>query len=67
MDQKIISLTGQAQVLEHEPEELSEKVMVELIELVQRAEKLEKAKNGEKATDWAYRVPFAGVRYFSYE
>lgn len=67
MDKQIISLTGQAQVLEREPEGLSEIVVVELIDLVQRAEKLEKARNGERATDWAYRVPFAGVRYYSYE
>jgi hypothetical protein len=38
MDQKVIGLTGKAQVVERDPEELSNKVVEELIDLVQRIE-----------------------------
>jgi hypothetical protein len=67
MDQKVIILTDKAQVVERDPEELSNKVVEELIDLVQRAEKHEEAHNESKATYWVYRAPFAGVRYYSYE
>ena len=67
MDQKVISLIDKAQVLERDPEELSDKVVEELIDLFQRAETREEANTGSKATYWVYRVPFAGVRYYSYE
>ena len=67
MDQKVISLTDKAQVLERDPEELSHRVVEELIDLVQRVEKSEQASNGAEATYWVYRVPFAGVRYYAYE
>jgi hypothetical protein len=67
MDQKVIILTDKAQVMERDPEELSNKVVEELIGLVQRTEKHEEAPNESKATYWVYRVPFAGVRYYSYE
>jgi hypothetical protein len=67
MDQKVIILTDKAQVVERDPEELSNKVVEELIDLIQRAEKHEEAHNESKATYWVYRAPFAGVRYYSYE
>jgi hypothetical protein len=37
-----------------------------VIGLVQRAERQEEANNESKITYWVYRVPFAGVRYYSY-
>lgn len=67
MGQKEISSAGIAQVLERDPVELSDRVVAELADLVQRAENPEEAKSGTKAVDWTYRVPFAGVRYYSYE
>jgi predicted transcriptional regulator len=67
MDQQIISLTDKAQVVERAPEQLSNKVVEELIGLVQRIENQEEANNESKATYWVYRVPFAGVRYYSYQ
>ena len=67
MDQEVISLIDRPQVLERDPEELSSKVVEELIEVVQRAEKSEPAGDEAKATYWVYRMPFAGVRYYSYE
>jgi hypothetical protein len=38
-----------------------------LLDLVQKAENQEEANNESKATYWVYRVPFAGVRYYSYQ
>jgi hypothetical protein len=67
MDQKVIILTDKAQVVERDPEELSNKVVEELIDLVQRIESQEGDNNESKTTHWVYRVPFAGVRYYSYE
>jgi hypothetical protein len=67
VDHKVTSLIDKAQVLERDPEELSSKVVEELIAVVQRVEKPEQASNGAKATYWVYRAPFAGVRYYSYE
>ena len=67
MDQKIISLTDKAQVVERAPEQLSNKVLEELLDLVQKAENQEEANNESKATYWVYRVPFAGVRCYSYQ
>ena len=67
MDQKAIGLTDKAQVVKRAPEELSNKVVEELIGLVQKAEKQEEPNNGSKATYWVYRAPFAGVRYYSYQ
>ena len=67
MDQKTISLTDKAQVVARDPEELSNKMVEELIDLVQKVENREEANNGPEATYWVYRVPFAGVRYYSYE
>jgi hypothetical protein len=67
MDQKVISLRNKAHVVEHDPEQLSDKVVEELIDLVQKVGNREEANNESKATYWVYRVPFAGVRYYSYQ
>jgi hypothetical protein len=67
MDQKVISLTDKAHVVERAPEELSNKIVEELIGLVRRIENQEEANNESMATYWVYRVPFAGVRYYSYQ
>ncbi len=67
MDQKVISLTDKAHVVERAPEELSNYLVEELIGLVQRIENQEEANNESKAIYWVYRVPFAGVRYYSYQ
>lgn len=67
MDQKVITLADKAPVLERDPQELSNKVVEELIEVVQRVEKSEQAGDEAKATYWVYRMPFAGVRYYSYQ
>ena len=67
MDQKVITLADKALVLERDPQELSNKVVEELIEVVQRVEKSEQAGDEAKATYWVYRMPFAGVRYYSYQ
>jgi hypothetical protein len=66
MGQKVVSLTDKAQTAERDPEELSGKVVEELIYLVQRAEDREEASQAEPAY-WFYRVPFPGVRYYSYQ
>jgi hypothetical protein len=67
MAQQIISLPDTVQVVECDPQELTNKVVAELIDIVQRAGNPEKAIDESKATYMAYRVPFAGVRYYSYE
>jgi hypothetical protein len=67
MDRKVVSLTEKVQIVERDPEELSDKVVEELIDLVQRAEKQEEASIQSEPAYWFYRVPFPGVRYYSYE
>ncbi len=49
MDQKVISLIEKGQVVEHDPEELSDKVIEELIDLVQTIENQEETNSGSKA------------------
>lgn len=66
MNRKVIGLTGNAQVVECDPEELSGKVVEELIDVLQRVERQKDASNGSKADYWVYRVPFAGARYYFY-
>ena len=67
MEQKVISLNDKVQVVERGPEELSDKVVEELIDLVQRAEKQEEGSIQSESAYWFYRVPFPGVRYYSYQ
>lgn len=67
MDQKVISLPDKVQVVERDPEELSNYLVEELVDLVQRAEKQEEANIQPEPAYWFYRVPFPGVRYYSYE
>ena len=67
MDQKVISLTDKVQVVERDPEELSNYLVEELVDLVQRVEKQEEASTQPEPAFWCYRVPFPGVRYYSYE
>ena len=67
MEQKVDSLTDIVQVMERDPEELSGKVVEELIDLVQRAEKQEEGSIQSEPAYWFYRVPFPGVRYYSYQ
>lgn len=58
MAQKIIDLTGKAQVLVPDQEELSEKLVEELIGLVQRAEALEKPNMGTSSPTGPIRSLF---------
>ena len=67
MEQKVISLTEKVQVVERGPEELSDKVVEELIDLVQRAEDQGETNLQPEPAYWFYRVPFPGVRYYSYQ
>jgi hypothetical protein len=67
MDQKVISLPDKVQVVERDPEELSNYLVEELVDLVQRAEKQEEASTQPEPACWCYRAPFPGVRYYSYE
>jgi len=67
MAQQIISLRDTVQVVERDPQELTNKVVAELIDIVRKSGNPEKATDESKATYLAYRVPFAGVRYYSYE
>jgi hypothetical protein len=67
MDQKVISLADKVQVVERDPKELSNYLVEELVDLVQRAEKQEEASSQPEPAYWFYRVPFPGVRYYSYE
>ena len=67
MDQKVISLTDIVPVVERDPEELNNYLVEELVNLVQRAEKQEEASSQPEPAYWFYRVPFPGVRYYSYE
>jgi hypothetical protein len=67
MDQKVISLTDKVQIVERDPEELSNYLVEELVDLVQRVKKQEKADIQPEPAYWFYRVPFPGVRYYSYE
>ena len=67
MDQKGISLTNKREVVERDPEQLSEKMLEELIDIVQKVEQREEVDHQSKVTGWFHRVPFAGVRYYSYE
>ena len=67
MAQKLISKIDKAQVVEHETEALSDKVVEELIDLVQRTEQQEADQRQSEPAYWFYRVPFPGVRYYSYD
>jgi hypothetical protein len=67
VDQKVISLKDKVQVVERDSEELSNHLVEELLDLIQKAEKQEEPNNRSKATYWVYRVPFAGIRYYSYQ
>ena len=67
MERKLISLTDQAQIVVYDPEDLSNYLVEELVDLVQRAEKQEEASSQPEPAYWFYRVPFPGVRYYSYE
>ena len=67
MEQKLISLTDNVQVVEREPEELSNIVVAELISLIQRAQEPEEARIQSEPAYWFYRMPFPGVRYYSYQ
>ena len=56
----------QVQVLERSPEELNLTAVQQVNDILAGA-----AKQSDKAQlaakTWAYRIPFAGVRYYSYE
>lgn len=67
MDQNVISLTDKAQVVERAPKPLSKKVVEELVGLVQEIASQDEANSQSEPAYWFYRVPFAGVRYYSYE
>jgi hypothetical protein len=72
MAQKLITLPDEAPVVARDPRELTDKVVAELIDIVETAGNREKATEGSKVAGsktayLAYRVPFAGVRYYSYE
>jgi hypothetical protein len=67
MERKVTSLTDIVQVVERDSEEMSNYLVEELVGLVQQVKKQEKANNRSVATYWFYRVPFPGVRYYSYE
>jgi len=62
-----MNLLDQMPVLAHVPQDLNQALVSELINLVQKAELQEEANHRSKATHWAYRVPFPGVRYYAYE
>ena len=67
MDQKVISLADKVQIVGRDPEELSNYLVEELVNLVQRAEKQEEASSQSEPACGFYRVPFPGVRRDSYE
>ena len=67
MHQKIISLPDETRVVVRDPQVLTSKVVAELLDIVQKVESQEQATNGSRAKHLVYRVPFAGVRYYSYE
>jgi hypothetical protein len=67
MDRKVVSLTEKVQIVDRDPEELSNYLVEELVDLVQRAEKQEEASIQSEPAYWFYHVPFPGVRYYSYE
>lgn len=56
MAQKAISLTGQAQIVECEPEALNDKLVEELKDLVLRVEKQEEANSQSEPANFFYRV-----------
>lgn len=64
---KVMNLLDQTRVVQRYPQGLNQALVSELIDLVQKVELLEEAKHRSKATHWAYRVPFPGVRYYAYE
>ena len=49
-----------------DPEQLSDKVEQDLIDIFQEAECSPKHDEAE-ATRWNYYIPFPGVKYYSYE
>ncbi len=67
MDLKIISLPDKISVVVLDPQELTNKVVAELIDIVQKVEGREEPTNGSRPKYLVYGVPFAGVRYYSYE
>lgn len=67
MNQKVISLIDKTPVVDRTPEDLSRTVVEELISLVQKVEDQAEAKDQSEAGYWFYRMPFPGVRYYSYE
>ncbi len=65
MERKLISLTDQAQIVVYDPEDLSNYLVEELVDLVQRAKNQDQANMKSVATYWFNRVPFDGVQYYS--
>ena len=67
MDQKGISLTDKREIAERDSEQLSDKILEELSDIVQKVEQREEINHQSKGTGWLQRMPFAGVRYYSFE
>jgi hypothetical protein len=49
----------------YDPEDLSNYLVEELVDLVQRAKNQDEANKKSVTTYWFYRVPFDGVQYYS--
>ena len=64
---KAFSKNDQLQVVEPMSKELNQKVIGELIDLIKETANQAEAKNQPVTDFWFYRVPFAGVRYYSFE
>jgi hypothetical protein len=60
-----LKLPAQKEV-ERDAERLGTKMVRELTEIVQEAERRSDLED-DKAASWVYRMPFVGVRYYSYE
>lgn len=61
----MLKLPAQKEV-ERDSERLGTHVVRELTEIVQEAERRSDLQD-VKAASWVYRIPFVGVRYYSYE
>ena len=60
-----VEMKEQIQVLEPTPEKLNPTAARQVTDIIEESEQAQNSRQAEKAY-WSYRMPFAGVRYYSY-
>jgi hypothetical protein len=67
VESKLIHSSEKTAVVERAPQEINKKLVSQLLNLVQKVERQKEDRGRPMASHWSYRVPFAGVRYYSFE